>query len=246
MKDLLKIGKDFWNYKKYIPFLLKKVESLGEFNNLDLKLIKTYFYEGKYSSNLINKFKWSCHKKISEINKLINKEQNLLNIISQQTNVSKELRRKVNKHVEDIKRGLIEKRNMYQNYIEKQKRNFDGQKNLLVELENNPLIDLRPTPLKQSEGKIYQKGVDVLFATDLVHLAHTDSFDIAIILSGDTDLVEAVKLIKNMGKTAIIFSYHTLGNPRKSNISDLMNVGKFINLKNLTNEEIEEISDLRE
>ena len=94
-------------------------------------------------------------------------------------------------------------------------------------------------------GKIYQKGVDVLLAIDLVNLAHIGAFDIAIILSGDTDLIEAVKMIETLGKTAIIFSYHTPGKPLRSNISDLMNVGKFINLKNLTENEIKEMSILK-
>ncbi len=238
--------KRFWDYKKYIPFLLKKVKSLDEFNNLDLRLVKTYFYEGRYSSNLMKNFKWNTNKKIRELNQMIAKEQNLLNMISQQTNVSKMLRKKVNKHVEEIKRDLEEKKNSYFRYIKKQERNFEGQRILFEELKGNPLIDIRLTPLKQSEGEIYQKGVDVLIATDLVHLAHTDAFDIAIILSGDTDLVEAVKLIKTLGKTTIIFSYHTPNNPKKSNISDLMNVGKFINIRDFTNEEILEMSDLRE
>ena len=81
--------------------------------------------------------------------------------------------------------------------------------------------------------------------TDLVHLAHTDAYDMAMILSGDTDLVEAVKLIKTLGKTPIIISYYTPGDHINSNISDLMNYGNFINLKDLTNDEIEEMSDLR-
>ncbi len=85
-----------------------------------------------------------------------------------------------------------------------------------------------------------------MLATDLIHLAHLDAYDIAIILSGDTDLVEAVRLIKTLGKTPIIFSYHDKENPMKSNISDLMNAGKFINMEDFTDDEILEMSDLRE
>lgn len=112
-------------------------------------------------------------------------------------------------------------------------------------MKDDSFIDLRTTPLKQSEGEIYQKGVDVLLATDLVNLAHTNAYDVAIILSGDTDLVEAVKLVKNLGKTVIIISYHSPGDARLSNISDLMNAAKFINLKDFTKEEIFAMSELR-
>ena len=236
--------KRFWNYKKYIPFLIEKLKSIDNLNNEEFQLIKTFFYEGKYSSNLISKFRWNCNKKIAELNSMIKKEQNFLNLISQSES-SHLLRRKVNLHVEDIKKDLIEKKDRYLKYIEKQKRNFKGQKDLFEDLKGNPLIETKHTPLKQSEGEVYQKGVDVLMAVDIVNLAHMDAYDIAIILSGDTDLIEAVKLIKSLGKTAVIVSYHTPGNPRESNISDLMSSGKFINLKDFTNQEILDMSEQR-
>jgi len=210
-----------------------------------LQLIKTYFYEGKYNSTLISSLKWNCNKKIAEINHLIEREKDFLNIISKEK-ISKSLRRKINFHVEGIKKELEEKKKNYFHYIFKQKRNFEGQKKLFENLKGNSFIELRTTPLKQREGEIHQKGVDVLLAIDLVNLAHTNAYDLAIILSGDTDLIEAVKLAKNLGKTIIIISYHTPGNPRLSNISDLMNAGKFINLKDFTNEEIFAMSELRE
>ncbi len=237
--------KRFWDYKKYIPFLIEKVKSINTQNKIELQLVKTYFYEGKYSSNLISSLKWNCNIRIAEINRLIEKEKTLLNFISQEK-LSSRLRRKINSHVDGIKKELEEKKGSYFHYIAKQKRNFEGQKELFEKLKDNSLIELRTTPLKQSEAEIYQKGVDVLLATDLVNLAHTGAYDIAIILSGDTDLIEAVKLVKNLGKTVIIVSYHTPGDPKLSNISDLMNAGKFINLKDFTNEEILAMSELRE
>ncbi len=236
--------KRFWDYKKYIPFLINKLRSLQDFNNINFTLIKAFFYQGSYSNNLIKNFKWSCHQKINKINQLISKEQYLLNIISQ-SKVSNILRKKVNSHVEKIKEDLVKENAELYFYIEKQERNFEGQKKFLKELENNPIIEIKSTPLKQSDGEVYQKGIDVLLAIDLVHLAHIDAYDVAIILSGDTDLIEAVKLVKSLGKTIIIFAYHTSGDPEKSNISDLMTYGKFINLKDLTNEEIGEMSKLR-
>lgn len=246
INDRFKNGeKRFWDYKKYIPFLIKKLQSIDNLSKEDFQLVKTYFYEGKYSSNLINSLRWSCNQKISELNRGINKEKDLLDEISQEK-LSRYIRGKINNHVDEIRWQLENKKEGYITYAEKQKRNFEGQKKLLAELKDNPLIEIKTTPLKQKEGEIYQKGVDVLLATDLVHLAHIDAYDIAIILSGDTDLIEAVRLIKDLGKTPIIFSYHTPRNPKRSNISDLMNEGKFINLKYLTDAEILEMSELRE
>jgi len=240
-------NKRFWNYKKYIPFLMEKINSLNEFNgegNIELK--KVYFYEGRYSSGIISKSKWFCNKKIQKLNQMINKEQNLLNLVSQANTSSRVLRRKVSNHVNEIKRELEEEKTDILKYIEKQGKQSGGQKSLFQELEPNPLIDIKSTPLKQKNGEIFQKGVDVLLATDMVNLAHIEeSYDIAIILSGDTDMIEAVKLIKSLGKTPIIVSYHTPGDSEKSNISDLMGVGKFINMRDFTDEEIEKMSDLR-
>lgn len=72
-----------------------------------------------------------------------------------------------------MEKELKEEKEEYFKNIRKQIRNFEGQKSLLEELRKNPLVDLRLTPLKQSEGEIYKKGVDVLLAIDLVHLART-------------------------------------------------------------------------
>lgn len=242
---LNKKEKRFWDYKKYLPFLIERIKKEDCLNNSDLQLIKTYFYEGKYNSNLISNLRWACNKKIAKINALINREKNLLNMISQEK-LSRSLRRKVNSHVEAIKEELEKEKQGYFSYISKQKRNFEGQKELFEKLNGNAFIELRPTPLKQREGEIYQKGVDVLLATDLVHLAHNDAYDVAVVLSGDTDLVEAIKLVRSLGKTVVIASYHTPGDPNLSNISDLMNHGKFINLKDFTKEDIEQMSELRE
>lgn len=237
-------NKRFWDYKKYLPFIVEKIKSLQGFCDKELELKKIYFYEGKYNSKIINSFKWGCNQKIKELNDMISKEQKLLNIISQEK-VTSLFRCKIRRHVEEVKSNLEEKKQKYHHDISKQKRNYCGQREFFKELEGNPLIEVKHTPLKQNGESIYQKGVDVLIATDMVNLAHNDAYDIAILLSGDTDLVEAVKLIESLGKTVIIFSYYDEDNQEKRNISDLKQYGKFVNIKNLSKDEIERISDLR-
>ncbi len=213
---------------------------------MNIELKKAFFYEGKYSNKIIKNFNWSCNQEISKINEMIKKEQAILSIISQ-SKCSNIIRKKVNKHVGEIKKQLEGKKDKYSKYKQKQVRQFKGQKEFFEGLKNNPLIDIKHTPLKQHLGEIHQKGVDVLLATDLVHLAHMEAYDIAIILSGDTDLIGAVKLIKSRGKTPIIISYHTPGDPLKSNISDLANAGKFLNLRtDFSDQEILDMSNPRE
>ena len=236
--------KRFWDYKKYIPFLVQKIKSIDTLGDKEFQLVKTLFYEGKYSSNLINTLRWNCNQKIRELNMMIEREKRLLDYISQEK-LSHTLRRKINVHVEEIKNQLEEEKQKCFSYVERQKRQFEGQKDLFENLKGNPLIEIKLMPLKQWGGEIHQKGVDVLLAVDLVHLAHVNAYDLAVILSGDTDLIEAVKLIKSLGKIAIIISYHTPGDPKMSNVSDLMNAGKFINLRDFTKQEIFEMSELR-
>jgi uncharacterized LabA/DUF88 family protein len=52
------------------------------------------------------------------------------------------------------------------------------------------------------EGKInfdgQEKGVDVKLAIDLVQLAYEDFYDVAVIFSLDTDLIEAFKLVQKI------------------------------------------------
>jgi len=58
----------------------------------------------------------------------------------------------------------------------------------------------------QVEKKV-EKGVDVALATDLVKYAHLNSFDVAILCTGDVDFVPAIEHVKNLGKEVFIASF---------------------------------------
>jgi len=45
-----------------------------------------------------------------------------------------------------------------------------------------------------------QKGVDVLLAVDMISFALNESYDVAILVSGDSDLVPAVDVVKTLGR----------------------------------------------
>jgi uncharacterized LabA/DUF88 family protein len=254
-KDYPKGQKRFWDISKYIPFLLEKIKDLDKekFNKEELKLIKTFIYTGRYNSEIIYKIKWTCNNKIKEIKQAVDIENLLLEeltrLCSAKCNLKEE---KINeKIVEYVKRNILaleEKKKIYEDRIAKQVRNRDGQKKFFSWISKNPFIELKTTLIKYADGEVYQKGVDNKLVTDLIHLAHTDSYDIALILSGDSDLAEAVKLVKeNLSKTVIVVSYYTEGDCLLSNISDLKKVvgNNFLNLKDFTKEELEKMSDLR-
>ncbi|HIH17414.1 MAG TPA: NYN domain-containing protein [Nanoarchaeota archaeon] len=211
-----------------------------------MKLTKTLFYTGRYSSNLIRKLKWACNQKISELNILIKKQESLLNYISQQK-LPHETRRRVNKEFGVIKKTFEDTKASYIKQIEKQKRNYGGQKELFTKIASNPFIEVKSTPLKQGDGKVYQKGVDVMLATDLVSFAYTGSYDVALILGGDTGLIECVKLVRRLGKIVVVAAFYSKGDPSLRTISDLMDAADyFLNLNDLTEKEIDAMSDLLE
>lgn len=49
---------------------------------------------------------------------------------------------------------------------------------------------------RDPDGKLHEKGVDVLLAVDLVRLAAEGKYDAAVVLSGDADLVPAVEAVR--------------------------------------------------
>lgn len=51
-----------------------------------------------------------------------------------------------------------------------------------------------------------EKGVDVLVATHMIDLALSTNCDTVVLVSGDTDYVPAVKLVKRLGKQVIVAS----------------------------------------
>lgn len=59
-------------------------------------------------------------------------------------------------------------------------------------------------------GKPVQKGVDMRVALHMVRLAYNNSYDTAILVSGDADLVEAVRTVKDLGKQVEYVCYRNV------------------------------------
>lgn len=54
--------------------------------------------------------------------------------------------------------------------------------------------------LTTDQGELRQKGVDSMLAFDMVSKAHSNQFDIAILVARDLDHLPAVKMVKDLGK----------------------------------------------
>jgi len=115
-----------------------------------------------------------------------------------------------------------------------------AQKNFFERIKDFNYFELKTLPLKYEDGKIFQKGVDVQMAVDLVYHAFSNNFDIAIICSGDIDLKEAVKLVKSYGKKVIIMSHKKLASKELIKEADV-----FINLERFKDAELDNFSRVK-
>ncbi|UCD02352.1 MAG: NYN domain-containing protein [Promethearchaeota archaeon] len=67
-------------------------------------------------------------------------------------------------------------------------------------VQQKPLI-ISPT------GKKKQKGVDIFIYKDIVELAEEDTYDKAILVSGDSDFLDVVRKLKELKKEIEIWSF---------------------------------------
>lgn len=119
---------------------------------------------------------------------------------------------KIDGHLKDeISRGMeIETAEKIQAELDKASRGRVAQKMALDAIRNNSsFLEIRTKPLQYSFSKVdvFQKGVDVQLAVDLVSHAYINSYDVAVVCSGDVDLIESIRLVKNLGKKVIILSH---------------------------------------
>jgi len=74
------------------------------------------------------------------------------------------------------------------------------QQNFLVHLQETAYLALRTKPLIRRGGTLMEKGIDVMLAVDLMRFGRLNSYDTAILVTGDADFVEAVRDVQDMGK----------------------------------------------
>jgi len=135
------------------------------------------------------------------------------------------LLKKINNEEEIIK---------YRTRMEAQERFFD-------KIKGFNYFELKTLPLKYEDGKLFQKGIDVQMAVDLVYHAFSNNFDVVVLCSGDIDLKEAISLVKKLGKKVIIMSHRKLASKEIVKEADL-----FINIEELTDEQLNEFSRIKD
>jgi uncharacterized LabA/DUF88 family protein len=74
------------------------------------------------------------------------------------------------------------------------------QQDFLETLRKTQYLELRLGNTKLSQGIPVERGIDVMLATDLLYFAANNTYDIAILVSGDSDFGYTLQVVKNMGK----------------------------------------------
>lgn len=243
--------KRFWKTKLFHQLIFKKVKNLLKDQCRELELVKTFIYTGEYNAKVLNNIKKNCGAKIKEMNELIQKEdlllQKVIRIVGHDV-----IRKEVIDHVTSVKTVFEQIKLSNLKAIEQQQKNARGQEDFFSYVKTNlPFTELRTTPLVTRQGFVRQKGVDAKLSTDLLQLGQSNAYDVAILLTGDADLKETIKLIRrNYGKLVFLIAYtsNILEEKITNTISDdlLNECDYFINLSDLSEQEILEISDLKQ
>jgi uncharacterized LabA/DUF88 family protein len=77
---------------------------------------------------------------------------------------------------------------------------YREQQEFLDILNKTPYLEIRLGSTKVSQGVPVEKGIDIMLATDLLYFAWNNIYDVAILVSGDSDFAYAIKVVKNIGK----------------------------------------------
>lgn len=101
---------------------------------------------------------------------------------------------------------------------------WSSQRQLFNLLRNKGIV-IKKGYLMESGGRYHEKGVDVQLATDLLIGAYESTYNVALIISSDTDLIPAIRKIRSLGKQVeyIGFSHQpSLGLQREASRSYLI------------------------
>jgi len=142
--------------------------------------------------------------------------------------------------MEQLRKFYGEDSPKYKEYVEKSKK----QKQVESWFDKCDFFELKLKPLKIRDNEPRQKGVDVQLAVDLVSHAYQDNYDMAIVCSGDADLLESMTLVKNLGKRIIVVSKIGFGKEDKTNLAFVMKryADSIIDLGKLTKEDFSEFT----
>lgn len=102
--------------------------------------------------------------------------------------------------------GVETKRNWKREEGEFEKR-VNKQKSFLNYLEMKLNVDVVTKPLGSINGKIFEKGIDVRIASDIIWHGLSNNYDAFVLISGDKDLMDCLTRMKDNGKRVLVANF---------------------------------------
>ncbi|MFH0740076.1 MAG: NYN domain-containing protein [bacterium] len=83
---------------------------------------------------------------------------------------------------------------------QKSEKMYSDQQKLLGKLQQQKVITTMGVLIRHPDKTYHEKGVDVRLAVEMIRFARQNKYDIAYLLSSDTDLVPAIEEVQAFGK----------------------------------------------
>lgn len=97
---------------------------------------------------------------------------------------------------------------------------YQDQQRFFSALYNTPYLEVKLGTSKRRGDQAVEKGIDIMIATDMLKLAWSDYFDVAILVSGDGDFYYAVQAVKDMGKYVEVAAFSANLSPELGKVAD--------------------------
>jgi uncharacterized LabA/DUF88 family protein len=101
----------------------------------------------------------------------------------------------------------VETRRVWDRDKEEFEKKVSKQKSFLNFLSMKLNIDVVTKPLGNINGKIFEKGIDVRIASDIIWHGLSDNYDAFVLISGDKDLMDCLSRMKDNGKRVIVANF---------------------------------------
>ncbi|MBI5389048.1 NYN domain-containing protein [Candidatus Woesearchaeota archaeon] len=228
-------------FSKFYKKLIEKVVERLETNIQNPCLIRAYLYTGQYTESQINKAKKHLREIPNQLQKHSDKIKKLeLNFKSEKIEAK---RKKIEFQLKKEKSRILtsERIQLLSQEIENAEYRKKSQEDLFRKIGYYDLLELKLKPLKYSfkDLRFLQKGTDVEMAVDIVNFAHFNNYDVAIICTGDLDLLESCRLIKTLGKTFVLVSHRLQVGDKMIQESDY-----YLDVEEFSEEDFNEIAEV--
>ncbi|MFZ4500146.1 MAG: NYN domain-containing protein [Minisyncoccia bacterium] len=87
--------------------------------------------------------------------------------------------------------------------IEKSEKMYSQQQRLIARLQKENIVVTLGNLIQHPDKSFHEKGVDVRLAVEMIRLAREDRYDVAYLVSSDTDMVPAVEEAQSFNKKVV-------------------------------------------